>query len=149
MTLKICGTSSGILQKRDCTLFYHDRSTGIATCYGLDGLGIESRWGRDFLHLSRPALGGPPSLLYNAYRVFPGVKSGRSVMLTPHPLLVSWSRKSRGIPLLPLRGRTALYRASVSVQECTFIYLLTYSMVQSPSREANHFAASQEIPHIL
>ena len=29
---------------------------------------------------------------------------------------------------------------------CT--YLLTYSMVQSPSWEANWFAASQEIPHI-
>ena len=32
-------------------------SVGIATRYGLDGPGIESRWGRDFLHLSRPALG--------------------------------------------------------------------------------------------
>ena len=32
----------------------------------------------------------------------------------------------------------------------TFVtYLLTYSMVQSPSWEANWFAASQEIPHIL
>ena len=30
---------------------------GIATGYGLDGPGIESRWGRDFPHLSRPALG--------------------------------------------------------------------------------------------
>ena len=29
------------------------------------------------------------------------------------------------------------------------VYLLTYSMVQSPSREANWFAASQEIPRIL
>jgi hypothetical protein len=29
----------------------------VATGYGLDGLGIESRWGRDFPHLSRPALG--------------------------------------------------------------------------------------------
>jgi hypothetical protein len=29
---------------------------GIATAYGLDGPGIESRWGRDFAHLSRPAL---------------------------------------------------------------------------------------------
>ena len=28
----------------------------IATAYGLDGPGIESRWGRDFPHLSRPAL---------------------------------------------------------------------------------------------
>ena len=32
---------------------------------------------------------------------FPGVKSGRSVTLTPHPLLVPWSRKGRAIPLLP------------------------------------------------
>jgi len=29
---------------------------GIATGYGLDGAGIESRWGRDFPHLSRPTL---------------------------------------------------------------------------------------------
>jgi hypothetical protein len=29
---------------------------GIATAYGLDGPGIESRWRRDFLRLSRPAL---------------------------------------------------------------------------------------------
>ena len=32
-------------------------SDGIATGYGLDGPGIESRWRRDFPHLSRPALG--------------------------------------------------------------------------------------------
>jgi hypothetical protein len=31
-------------------------SVDIATGYGLDGLGIESRWGRDFLYLSTPAL---------------------------------------------------------------------------------------------
>jgi hypothetical protein len=31
-------------------------SVGIATGYGLDGLGIESRWGRDLPLLSRPAL---------------------------------------------------------------------------------------------
>jgi len=29
---------------------------GIAIVYGLDGPGIESRWGRDFPHLSRPVL---------------------------------------------------------------------------------------------
>ena len=32
-------------------------SVGIASDYGLDGPSIESRWGRDFPHLSRPALG--------------------------------------------------------------------------------------------
>jgi hypothetical protein len=30
-----------------------------------------------------------------------------------------------------------------------FTYLLTYSMEQNPSSEANQFAASKEIPHIL
>ena len=46
----------------------------IATRYGMDGLGIESQWGRDFRTRSdRPC--GPPSLLDNGYRVsFPGVK---------------------------------------------------------------------------
>ena len=33
---------------------------------------------------------------------FPGVKSSRGVTLTPHPLLVTWSWKSRAIPLFPL-----------------------------------------------
>ena len=30
---------------------------GLATVYGLDGLGIETRWRRDLPHLSIPALG--------------------------------------------------------------------------------------------
>jgi hypothetical protein len=34
-----------------------DSSVGIVTHYGLDGPGIESRWGQDFLYLSRLALG--------------------------------------------------------------------------------------------
>ena len=34
-----------------------DSSVSIATRYGLDGPGIESRWGRDFPHPSTPALG--------------------------------------------------------------------------------------------
>jgi hypothetical protein len=59
-------------------------SVGIATGYGLDGPGIESRWGRDFPHPSRPAL-DPPSLLYNGYGVFPGGKErpGHEADLSP------------------------------------------------------------------
>jgi hypothetical protein len=61
-----------------------DSSVRIATDYGLDGPGIESRWGRDFLHLSRPAM-GPPSFLYNGYRVFPGGRRlpGRDAGFSP------------------------------------------------------------------
>jgi hypothetical protein len=33
---------------------------------------------------------------------FPGIKNGRGVTLTPHPLLVLWSWMSRAIPLLSL-----------------------------------------------
>jgi hypothetical protein len=45
-------------------------SVGIGTGYGLDGSGVESRRGRDFPHLPRPAL-EPINLLHNGYRVFP------------------------------------------------------------------------------
>ena len=34
-----------------------DSSVGIATRYGMNGPVIESLWGRDFPHPSRPALG--------------------------------------------------------------------------------------------
>ena len=57
---------------------------GIATGYGLDGPGSESRWGRDFPHLSIPAL-GPTSLLYNGYRVFPGGKKRPGRDADPSP----------------------------------------------------------------
>jgi hypothetical protein len=60
-------------------------SVGITTGYGLDGPGIESRWGRD-LTTCPDRSWGPPSLLYNGYRVsFPGVKQPRrGVDQSPH-----------------------------------------------------------------
>jgi hypothetical protein len=39
------------------TALGRDSSVGIATRYGLDGPGVEPRWGGHFLHPSRPALG--------------------------------------------------------------------------------------------
>ena len=63
-------------------------SVGIANGYGLDGPGIESRWRRDFPHLSRPALGPTQPPVQWVPGLSPGVKSGRGVTLTPHPLLV-------------------------------------------------------------
>ena len=65
----------------------------IATGYGLDGPGIESRWGEIFrTRPDRPW--GPPSLLYSGDRVyFPGVKRpGRGL---DHPLLYSAEFKGR------------------------------------------------------
>ena len=52
-----------------------DNSVGIATRYGLDGPGIESRWGGEILRTRPGRPWGPPSLLYNCYRIFPGDKA--------------------------------------------------------------------------
>ena len=49
-------------------------SVGIATGYGLDGPGIESRWGGEIFRTCPDRPCEPPSPLYNGYRVFPGGK---------------------------------------------------------------------------
>ena len=74
-----------------------DNSVGKATCYRLDGSGVESRWGRDFPHPSRPVL-GPTQ---------PPIQSGRGMALTTHPHLLSRLKKEwvyNSTLLLGLRG---------------------------------------------
>ena len=60
---------------------------GLATRYGLDGPGIETRWGEIFrIRPDRPC--DPPSLIYNGYRVsLLGGKAVGGVVLTTHPHL--------------------------------------------------------------
>jgi len=65
-------------------LQYVNSSVGIATDYGLDSPGIESRWGKRIFARPDPSWGSP-SLLYNGYQVFPGGKvwSGRAADHSP------------------------------------------------------------------
>ena len=73
-------------------------SGGIATELRAGRSGIESRCGRDF----PPVQTGPgahPASCKMGTGSFPGVKCGRAVLLTTHPLLVPRSWKSRAIPL--------------------------------------------------
>ena len=86
--------------------------------------GSNSGGGRDFLHLSRPALGPTQPPVQWVPGLSQGVKSGRGVTLNPHPLLVPWSRKSRAIVYSPY-GPYGLYRVSVPVQGCTLPLLCT------------------------
>jgi hypothetical protein len=51
-----------------------DSLVGIATRYGLDGPGIESRWGREFSQPSRLALRSHPASYTKRTGSFPGVK---------------------------------------------------------------------------
>ena len=69
VNLRLCGPGSVV---------------GIATAYGLDGPGIESRWG-EILRTCPDRPWGPPSLLYNGYRVFHGgkVRPGRDADPSP------------------------------------------------------------------
>jgi len=73
-------------------------SDGIATELEAGRSGIESRWGRDFPPF-RIGPGAHPGSCKVGTGSFPGVKCGRGVLLTPHPLLVPRSWKSRAITL--------------------------------------------------
>jgi hypothetical protein len=60
---------------------------------------------------------GPPSLLYNGYRVFPGGKVAGGVVLTTHSLSAPRSRKSTAIPLHPPppRGPSGVLRGNFTL----------------------------------
>jgi len=68
---------------------------------------------------------------------FPEVKSGRGVTLTPHPLLVPWSRKSIAITLLPLWA----VRPVQSLSACTRVHFTYFtcsnSIIQSHTSPFN------------
>jgi hypothetical protein len=70
------------------------------------------------VRISAPVQTGPGKHLASCTMFtgfFPRVNSGWGVKLSPHPLLVLWSWKSRAIPLHPCRPY-GLYGASVPVQ---------------------------------
>ena len=62
----------------------------------------------------------------------PGFKSGQGVTLTPQPLLVMWSRKSRSIPLLPYGPLRPVQSLSACTRVYfTFAYTSNYSLLHN------------------
>ena len=102
---------------------------GTAIGYGLDGLGIESRQGRDFPHLSRPTLGptAPPVqwvLVLSRGKERPGRDADRSL---PSSAVVN---KEQSYTSTPSMGRTAckkpqcLYKGALQL---FYLCLLKYT----------------------
>ena len=96
-------------------------SVGIATGYGMDGPGIESRWRARFSALVQTGARAHPASCIMGTESLPGIMSGQGMTLTPHSLLVSWSRKGRAIPLLllwairPVRSLSACTRVTFTL----------------------------------
>jgi len=93
-------------------------SVGIATGYGLGGPGIDTRWGEIF-RTCLDQLWGPPSLLYNGYRVFLGGKERPGHNADPSPPSNAIGHERVELYLYSPYGPYGLYRASVPVQGCT------------------------------
>jgi len=81
----ICLKTLKKFAKNICKLIGPGSVGDTATGYELDGPGIESRWRRDYPHLSRPALGPTHPPIKWVPGLSWGLQSGWGVALTPHP----------------------------------------------------------------
>ena len=105
------------------TEWWPGSSVGIATGYGLDGPGIECRWGQDFPHLSRPGLGPTQPPAQWVLGLSRGVKSGRGVTMTPHPLLVPLVMKEQSYTSTLPMSRTACTEPQCLYKGDLYLYL--------------------------
>ena len=105
-------------------LLPRDSSVGIATRYGLDSPGIESRWGRDFPHPSRPAL-WPTQPPVKWVPGFPRGKAARAWRWPPTPSKrrgherVELYLYSPSGPSWPVMGRTFTFTFTAAAAATT------------------------------
>jgi hypothetical protein len=95
-----------------------DSAVGIATPYGPAGPAIEPGGGEIFRpRPDRPW--GPPSLLFNGYGVFPGVR-GRGVALSTHSHLALRLKKEQSYKSVPPLGLRGLFESELYL----YLYLI-------------------------
>jgi hypothetical protein len=73
--------------RRSVILWAKGAVVGIASGYGLDGLGIESRWGHEIIRIRPDRPWAPPNLQYSGYWIsFPGGKAAAAWRWPPIPI---------------------------------------------------------------
>ena len=95
--------------------------------------------GARFSALVQTGPGAHPTSCIIGTGYFPGVKSGRGVMLTPHPLLMPWSSERRAIPLLHLQA----VRPVQSLSACVRVPF-TFSFLYTPYRGSTFLTLTQD-----
>ena len=123
-------------------------SVGVATDYGLDGP-VSNPGGGEIFRPSRPALGPTrPSVLW-VPGFSRGVKYGRGVALTTHPLLVPWSWKSRASWAFMATSRvnfTFYYKPVISQLECySFCTALATPLRSGTSRDGGDMPGAERV----
>ena len=118
-----------------------NNSVGIATRYGLDGLGIEARRRKDFPYPYRPW--GPPTLLYSGYRVslsergvnHPSQSSAEVKEIVELYLCPSWAFMVCSGTNFTLNDRSTSYSERALEDKMTITMKNTVLFVYEPHRE--------------
>jgi len=108
-------------------------SVGITTGYRLGGPGIESRLG-EILRTSPDRPWGPPSLLYNGYRVSPGGKERPGRDADPSPPSSAVVKKGSSYTSTPPIGHTACTEPQCLYKGALYLYLLHYQCANYMSK---------------
>ena len=112
---------------------------GIATVYGLDGLGFESWWGWDFPQPSRPAV-GPPSLLNNGYLVFLGGKEQLGHGVDPTPPSSAMVKKEYSCTSTPPMGRTAYTEPQCLYKGAVYLFYIRVTYMSESVCQCGHLS---------
>ena len=113
---------------------------GIATVYVLYGPGIESRWGGGEIFRTYPDRPwGPPSFLYNEYRVFPGGKERPGRDVDPSPPSSAVVKKEQSYTSTLPMGRTACTEPQCLYKAALYLYLWIVQLPQEVLQCTNSF----------
>jgi len=117
-------TNYFVLRKEIFADYYENRGqgsvVGIATGYGLNGPGIESRWEARFSAPVQTGHGAHPASYTMGTVSFPRVKSGRGVTLTLHSFLCRGQERVE-VYLYSSYGPYGLYKGAL------YLYLYLYN----------------------